>query len=148
MNEIGEELQTFPVFGAASTPNATSTSLPSYTSRQPGPPSYNSTAMLLSPIWLRQHLLLLAAFSQLKTAIQALDADNTGRGTNGSARDTQARLRDLDNSGRWGLFVEMAVRRFGIWQTKYVAKGIDDLPPLDVLMVWCAYLGSPRWYVF
>jgi hypothetical protein len=125
---------------------STSTVLPTYTSRQPGPPAYHlSPTTLLSPVWLRQHLLLLAAFSRLKHVIQALDFGDNRAAEGKDTQDTQACLRDLDESGRWGLFTEMAARRFGIWQVKYIAEGIAELPPLDVLMVWCAYLGSPGW---
>lgn len=128
--------------------NTTATSLPQYIRQQPAPPPYNPPATLLSPVWLKQHLLLLALFSQLKTTIESLDLGSPVNEPNDEIRDTQSCLRDLDERGRWGVFVEMAVRRFGMWQAKYVAEGVEDLPPLDVLMVWCAYLGSPRWCVF
>jgi hypothetical protein len=96
---------------------STSTVLPTYTSRQPGPPAYHlSPTTLLSPVWLRQHLLLLAAFSRLKHVIQALDFGDNRAAEGKDTQDTQACLRDLDESGRWGLFTEMAARRFGIWQ--------------------------------
>lgn len=121
---------------------STSTVLPTYPSRQP--PEYHlSPTTLLSSVWLRQHLLLLAAFSRLRQVVQALDLGNNRAAEGEDTQDTQACLRNLDGSGRWGLFTEMAARRFGIWQVKYIAV---ELPLLDVLMVWCAYLGSPgRW---
>jgi hypothetical protein len=124
---------------------STSTVLPTYASRQPGPPEYHlSPTTMLSSVWLRQHLLLLAAFSRLRQVVQALDLGNNRAADGEDTQDTQACLRNLDGSGRWGLFTEMATRRFGIWQVKYIAV---ELPLLDVLVVWCAYLGSPGWWL-
>lgn len=42
--------------------------------------------------------------------------------------------------------MEMAVRRFGYWQERLLALKSTALPPLDVLLVWATYLGSPIWY--
>jgi hypothetical protein len=126
---------------------ASSATLPAYDMRQPPCPSYAFTTTL-SPIRLRQHLLLLAAVSQLKDSILALSVGSECRPLSGAFKGTQDCLRELDERGRWGLFVEMAARRFGVWQEKCIALNVTELPPLDVLMVWCSYLGSPVWSSF
>jgi hypothetical protein len=52
----------------------------------------------------------------------------------------------LPDQDKWALFTEMAVKRFGLWQTRLVAGSNEpELPPLDVLLVWMTYLGSPNW---
>ncbi|KAF8202036.1 hypothetical protein K438DRAFT_1491970, partial [Mycena galopus ATCC 62051] len=50
---------------------------------------------------------------------------------------------------RWAWFVGLSVERFEKWckalRPHHVAKGLA-LPPLDVLMVWHAYMLNPGWY--
>ncbi|KAH9930331.1 uncharacterized protein B0H18DRAFT_994444, partial [Fomitopsis serialis] len=64
--------------------------------------------------------------------------------------------RDLDSTQetprRWAWFVCLAVERFRRW-TKHVNANQDieswvkaEAPPLDVLMVWHAYMLNPTWY--
>ncbi|KAF8191589.1 hypothetical protein K438DRAFT_1591187 [Mycena galopus ATCC 62051] len=57
----------------------------------------------------------------------------------------------LNDERRWTCFVGMAVERFELWckalQPSHSEKGIAAiLPPVDVLMVWHAYLLNPGWY--
>jgi hypothetical protein len=49
----------------------------------------------------------------------------------------------LTTECKWALFVQMATWRFGIWLDKLVAQGNPSIPPLDVLLIWSTYLGSP-----
>ncbi|PPR07442.1 hypothetical protein CVT24_007708 [Panaeolus cyanescens] len=56
-----------------------------------------------------------------------------------------------DDEGRWRYFVGFAVERFDTWceslEEKDVSLSWDEfLPPVDVLMVWHAYLLNPLWY--
>ncbi|KAF8638227.1 hypothetical protein AX16_010537, partial [Volvariella volvacea WC 439] len=59
-----------------------------------------------------------------------------------------------DPKRRWGWFIGIAVERFERWCMTFpstsdespIYVGRDDLPPLDVMMVWHAYLLNPRWY--
>ncbi|KAF8548444.1 hypothetical protein OG21DRAFT_1394747, partial [Imleria badia] len=59
-------------------------------------------------------------------------------------------VRTMDGTTRWGWFVSLAVERFQRW-----CVGVRDmqagtienmLPPIDVVMVWHAYLLNPIWY--
>ncbi|GBE89583.1 hypothetical protein SCP_1602460 [Sparassis crispa] len=108
-----------------------------------GPSAYHiGDATLHAPLveldHLRAHLALLRAFKALRTLIE--DADELG---------LQA-LR-MDSTARWAWFVGLAVERFQRW-TAVVRKGdlltwvAAELPPIDVLMVWHAYLLNPGWY--
>lgn len=48
---------------------------------------------------------------------------------------------------RWSIFVHLLVCRFMLWQEKCLVRGrplANELPPLDVLLVWITYLASPR----
>jgi hypothetical protein len=72
---------------------------------------------------LQQHLRILGAFYQLRqmvTAAASWDADPI-----------------------WAAFVNRAVHRFNLWaQTTSIMVHVDSdsLPPIDVLMVWHAYM--------
>ncbi|KAF8191598.1 hypothetical protein K438DRAFT_1591296 [Mycena galopus ATCC 62051] len=87
---------------------------------------------------IKDHLALLNAFAELKISVEGM---------------TNAGIRHLpsDNERRWALFIGMAVERFELWckelQPSHSEKGIAAiLPPIDVLMVWHAYLLNPGWY--
>ncbi|KAL0950317.1 hypothetical protein HGRIS_010292 [Hohenbuehelia grisea] len=52
---------------------------------------------------------------------------------------------------KWAAFVAVAVERFERWYNTLSSLDaeeitIDDLPPVDVMMVWHAYLLNPGWY--
>ncbi|TFY79889.1 hypothetical protein EWM64_g4122 [Hericium alpestre] len=53
---------------------------------------------------------------------------------------------------RWAWFVSLAVERFERWSRVVVARGdigdwiATEIPPLDVCMVWHAYLLNPHRY--
>ncbi|KAH7913933.1 hypothetical protein BJ138DRAFT_1144785 [Hygrophoropsis aurantiaca] len=88
---------------------------------------------LLNPEQLKGHLLILNAFHQLKLSIEETSDDHFPR--NGQA---------LDNSQRWAWFVSFAVERFERWCSSLPLELSEErLPPLDVVMVWHAYLLNP-----
>ncbi|OSX64414.1 hypothetical protein POSPLADRAFT_1032777 [Postia placenta MAD-698-R-SB12] len=94
------------------------------------PRSLNSTA----------HLRLLGAFKALRSTVE----ENLGA----QLPDTVA---GLDAAQRWAWFVGLAVDRFERWAAFVSSKALKswvktDFPPLDVLMVWHAYMLNPRWY--
>ncbi|KAH9930332.1 uncharacterized protein B0H18DRAFT_148066 [Fomitopsis serialis] len=71
----------------------------------------------------------------------------------GGPAGARARSRyDSRGPRRWAWFVYMAVERFRRWVKCVTAnKDVDawvetEIPPLDVLMVWHAYMLNPTWY--
>ncbi|KAG9316181.1 hypothetical protein JVU11DRAFT_2202 [Chiua virens] len=85
------------------------------------------------------HLALLHAFDALRHDVESGDL---------SRLPQDARI--MDAGTRWGWFLNLAVERFERW-----CKSIRDvqsdaiertLPPIDVVMVWHAYLLNPIWY--
>ncbi|RDB20076.1 hypothetical protein Hypma_013082 [Hypsizygus marmoreus] len=56
-----------------------------------------------------------------------------------------------DKDRRWAWFVGLAVERFSMWYSSLrpsdTYRLVEELlPPLDVLMVWHAYMLNPGWY--
>ncbi|KAJ7276641.1 hypothetical protein C8J57DRAFT_1176997 [Mycena rebaudengoi] len=89
---------------------------------------------------IKDHLALLHAFSELKIQVEGLP-------------DADIPLLPSDKERRWACFVGFAVERFEKWcknlqpGPSQSEKGIATiLPPIDVLMVWHAYLLNPMWY--
>ncbi|KAJ6555800.1 hypothetical protein B0H19DRAFT_1151153 [Mycena capillaripes] len=87
---------------------------------------------------LKEHLALLHAFADLKTKVEAL-------------ADGEIAQMPSDTERRWAWFVGLAVERFEKW-CKALRRSDAEvefetvLPPIDVLMVWHAYLLNPGWY--
>ncbi|KAJ7119045.1 hypothetical protein C8R44DRAFT_625746 [Mycena epipterygia] len=133
---------------------------PSYTSADPpsisapagapeAPPAYSfpttfsigggrTTKPFVNTRQIKDHLALLHAFAELKIKVQEM---------------SNAGLPNLpsDNERRWAWFVGLAVERFEKWcwalTPSHSEKGLGTLlPPIDVLMVWHAYLLNPGWY--
>ncbi|CAL1714287.1 unnamed protein product [Somion occarium] len=118
------------------------------------PPSYSApksykigSHTLGSPLvdvdQLKAHLALLHAFKLLRTDIQSKSAEEL---------KLPRVVNLLDENKRWAWFVGLAVERFQRWvktvkYTSEISEWIEqELPPLDVLMVWHAYLLNPIWY--
>lgn len=89
---------------------------------------------------MKRHLRLLAAFDALRTRV---------RKTKESTGDV------LDENTRWTVFSTRAEKRFEDWVEELFALRDDDsgplterdeLPGLDVVMVWHAYMLNPRRY--
>ncbi|KAG1808580.1 uncharacterized protein BJ212DRAFT_1381845 [Suillus subaureus] len=93
-----------------------------------------STQHLVRPDQLKAHLQLLAAFSHLKQQVVASESLVAGL--------------ESDSEKRWVWFVNMAVERFErwCWTIKQYDTVEQRLPPIDVTMVWHAYLLNPSWY--
>ena len=137
--------------------------LPPYTTLphpEPEPPQYtlpetftigqHTTRHLVRPDQLRAHLQLLAAFDHLKQRVIASERLITGL--------------ENDSEKRWVWFVNLAVersvhqhlrpplnslveaRRFERWCLSIKQSDTVEqlLPPIDVTMVWHAYLLNPR----
>ncbi|KAF8664178.1 hypothetical protein AX16_000799, partial [Volvariella volvacea WC 439] len=91
---------------------------------------------------LKAHLSLLGAFAELREKVEMEYMDLPE--WNYSMPN--------DPKRRWGWFIGIAVERFEQWCMALLPHdphnyiGRDDLPPLDVMMVWHAYLLNPRWY--
>ncbi|KAI5476686.1 hypothetical protein MNV49_007400 [Pseudohyphozyma bogoriensis] len=101
-----------------------------------------ATPPLVTPLELKQHLVVLAAFHELKRAVQAPDLVIAGAGGGCSVEDKDA---------RWSVFLCEAVERFERWiamlaTSESVVLGPAELPPLDVALVWHAYTLNPKWY--
>ncbi|KIP02258.1 hypothetical protein PHLGIDRAFT_130825, partial [Phlebiopsis gigantea 11061_1 CR5-6] len=89
---------------------------------------------------LKAHLALLGAFKQLRTAVEEAEA-----------ADWPPATQRLGPAQRWAWFVGLAVDRFTSWVKVVRLCALDvwveqDLPPLDVLMIWHAYMLNPTWY--
>ncbi|KAF7375454.1 hypothetical protein MSAN_00433300 [Mycena sanguinolenta] len=85
---------------------------------------------------IEDHLRLLQAFAELKISVEGMD-DRIEMPS--------------DKELRWSWFVGLAVERFERWCKALKPSHMDHglamiLPPLDVLMVWHAYLLNPGWY--
>ncbi|KAK7037403.1 hypothetical protein VNI00_011153 [Paramarasmius palmivorus] len=104
------------------------------------------TGPLVSMSNIKGHLRLLRAFAQLKYKLDSLrDLEVTSQFPRYTPRNADK---------RWEWFVGLAVERFGLWcqwvQDRKI-RDVDDLskhylPPLDVFMVWHAYMLNPAWY--
>ncbi|KZV73874.1 hypothetical protein PENSPDRAFT_251450 [Peniophora sp. CONT] len=96
---------------------------------------------------LKLHLALLHAFAELRTQVENQTGD--------AAAYFPQEAQQLSPERRWTWFVHLAVERFERW-TRHLPrtplKGADSLwdernaPPLDVWLVWHAYLLNPRCY--
>lgn len=96
-----------------------------------------SKVHLVTPSQLKGHLALLHAFHELKKKVQEGVDDRFPEYT-----------RTLDGERRWTWFVALAVERFDRWciTIKHTDEEWMGLPPIDVVMVWHAYLLNPSWY--
>jgi len=112
-----------------------STAPPQYTF----PESFNignvPTPPFVDSAQLKGHLALLHSFARLRSQMYELSASVV--------------VEDKDR--RWAWFVSLAVERFTTWcESLTVADTTlpaeEVFPPLDVIMVWHAYMLNPRWY--
>ncbi|EMD39261.1 hypothetical protein CERSUDRAFT_112923 [Gelatoporia subvermispora B] len=90
---------------------------------------------------IKAHLALLDSFHDLRTSVEQYRP----------SLDTPEFARPPAGPQRWSWFAERAVGRFQRWLTKVSVQDTQeweekDIPPLDVLMVWHAYMLHPRWY--
>ncbi|KAG6811588.1 hypothetical protein H0H92_006711 [Tricholoma furcatifolium] len=122
---------------------------------EPLPPEYYSlpptfgigrkhTPHLVNVAQIKGHLALLNAFTNLQSHV---------RGLTWSPADSEEAIRDMpfNVDTRWVWFVSMAVERFQLWCEALHSNDlsrpvIEFLPPIDVLMVWHAYLLNPGWF--
>ncbi|KAK7037408.1 hypothetical protein VNI00_011158 [Paramarasmius palmivorus] len=104
------------------------------------------TSPLVSMSHVKGHLRLLHAFATLRSQIINL-----------SERDIEDKFpwfTPHNKDKRWAWFVGLAVERFELWCRWASDRDINDindllqyyLPPLDVFMVWHAYMLNPGWY--
>ncbi|KAF9463653.1 hypothetical protein BDZ94DRAFT_1258236 [Collybia nuda] len=101
-----------------------------------------TSAPLVDSAQLKGHLALLHAFVGLRQRVDDFD---------GYVKQAIPLMPD-DLERRWAWFVGLAVERFSSWCFNLEFYDIyeepieDILPPLDVLMVWHAYMLNPRRY--
>jgi hypothetical protein len=59
-------------------------------------------------------------------------------------------VEEWDKEAGWGIYLELAVPRFQTWISQYMVVKDEDLtsriPPLDVLLVWHAFMLNPGPY--
>lgn len=93
-----------------------------------------TTGPLVTSSQLHAHLGLLQHFWDLRQAVE-----------NGKDARIPASAQALEPELRWAWFVALAVDRFERWvkAIRYNFAVDDSLPPLDVVMVWHAYLLNP-----
>ncbi|KAG6845551.1 hypothetical protein H0H87_007795 [Tephrocybe sp. NHM501043] len=87
------------------------------------------------------HLALLHSFASLRAQIQDLP-------TQTSDSEHATNYMPYDQDARWAWFVSLAVERFTHWCESLTSSdasrpAAEFLPPIDVLMVWHAYLLNP-----
>ncbi|KAF9463652.1 hypothetical protein BDZ94DRAFT_1192440, partial [Collybia nuda] len=105
--------------------------------------SKRTSAPLVNSAQLKGHLALLHAFARLRQRVDGFD---------GYVKQAIPLMPD-DLERRWAWFVGLAVERFSSWCLNLefydiYEKPIEDvLPPIDVMMVWHAYMLNPGWYV-
>lgn len=116
------------------------------TSRQqiPGPSfeiaSRRTSGPLVSIAQVQGHLRLLRAFHNLRVIVEEC-----------KDRRIPAFAAQMDKESRWIWFITLAIDRFERWVKslqfvpleKFISK---HFPPIDVWMVWHAYLLNPCWY--
>ncbi|KAG8743104.1 hypothetical protein FRC10_000404 [Ceratobasidium sp. 414] len=102
-----------------------------------------STLPLVTIAEVKAHLLLLGAFEQLKRKCEEEDLV-----------DVQKKLPPLHKEAKWPLFLERARERFDLWVAKVVngrsgriSLWHEEIPPLDVVFMWHAYLLNPIIYL-
>ncbi|KZP09938.1 hypothetical protein FIBSPDRAFT_759154, partial [Athelia psychrophila] len=96
--------------------------------------------LLVTPSQLQGHLRLLERFSDLRQQVESIEGNQDFR--------IPASAQALEPELRWTWFVTLAVDRFERWAKamQYNIAVDESLPPLDVAMVWHAYLLNPGWY--
>ncbi|KAI0683786.1 hypothetical protein BC835DRAFT_1422969 [Cytidiella melzeri] len=125
--------------------------LPDYSEDRELPPNYTPPktykvgghtlyAPLVRVAQVKAHLCLLRAIKNLRTVVE-----------DGQDGRFPSLARDLAPPQRWGWFINLAVERFWRWVkvvklTKLSPWIHEELPPLDVLMVWHTYMLNPVWY--
>ncbi|KAI0791997.1 hypothetical protein C8Q75DRAFT_805043 [Abortiporus biennis] len=98
---------------------------------------------LVSTEELKAHLALLRAFKLLRETVKERTAFELGLPPAAHA---------LEKDQRWAWFVGLAVERFYRWLHVVPFRVtvdewiLEEMPPIDVLMVWHAYLLNPAWY--
>ncbi|PCH42480.1 hypothetical protein WOLCODRAFT_120640 [Wolfiporia cocos MD-104 SS10] len=111
---------------------------------EPSPYRIGSSSLqspLVNVTYVRSHLSLLSAFKKLRITIEHNERLNLPQ-----------LAKDLNQSQRWCWFVNLAVDRFHKWaEIMHNTNGsrnwdAEFIPPLDVLMVWHAYMLNPIWY--
>ncbi|KAF8549934.1 hypothetical protein OG21DRAFT_1447248 [Imleria badia] len=95
---------------------------------------------LVSPQHVKGHIRLLRAFYNLRITVE-----------DGKDRRIPWYAMKMEKDARWRWFVHLAVERFEQWvkslQFVSLEKFVTEhMPPVDVWMVWHAYLLSPCWY--
>ncbi|KIJ63482.1 hypothetical protein HYDPIDRAFT_168332 [Hydnomerulius pinastri MD-312] len=92
--------------------------------------------LLVRPQDLKGHLTILHAFRSLRQIVEQ-----------GDIPDLPEHARTMDPERRWGWFIHLAVERFDRWcSTMRETDGVQlNLPPVDVVMVWHAYLLNPMY---
>ncbi|EIW76428.1 hypothetical protein CONPUDRAFT_168971 [Coniophora puteana RWD-64-598 SS2] len=102
--------------------------------------NHETSGPLVSTTQVKAYLRLLRAFHQLKVSVE--DDEN---------KKLPRFAMEMDKISRWTWFVTLAVDRFEKWLTIVKFAPLDKFlnkhfPPLDVWMVWHAYLLNPIWY--
>ncbi|KAH6908085.1 hypothetical protein BKA70DRAFT_1562720 [Coprinopsis sp. MPI-PUGE-AT-0042] len=93
--------------------------------------------VLVTLAQIKGHLALLNAFADLKRAVA-------------TCQDPIPQM-PADAEKRWAWFVNLAAERFDRWVRTLKEEDKElpmdtALPPIDILMVWHAYMLNPRWY--
>ncbi|KZT69341.1 hypothetical protein DAEQUDRAFT_726929 [Daedalea quercina L-15889] len=102
--------------------------------------SHKITESLVDLEHIKAHLNLLGAFRNMRNRVE--DCPDTS---------LPEVAQFLDGSQRWAWFVGLALERFHRWvknvkQMELATWITDEIPPLDVMMIWHAYMLNPIWY--
>lgn len=93
-----------------------------------------TTGPLVTPSQLKGHLGLMRQFWDLRQKVESANQDSR----------LPAFTTRMDSELRWAYFVTLAVDRFERWvKNMPVSSTPFCFPPIDVIMVWHAYLLNP-----
>ncbi|GHJ90217.1 hypothetical protein NliqN6_6619 [Naganishia liquefaciens] len=133
------------------------------TARADGPPSYASTSAPIAPPPIDERTLLPASFRvgpfnvapfvtvpEMQLHLRLLAAFDTMQQKVRITPETQGDI--LDGDTRWAVFCVRAKQEFQRWALELRRRGYrgmlrgEDLPGLEVMMVWHSYMLNPRKY--
>ncbi|KAF9644170.1 hypothetical protein BDM02DRAFT_3175056, partial [Thelephora ganbajun] len=115
------------------------------------PPSYDDTTFtigsrtvsrpLVTIEQLKSHLRLLGMFARMKQKVEEPDSDPQ------LAENIPSLAKAQSPQKRWVWFLELAVERFERWVASLnTSGGLFIIPPIDVWIIWHAYMLNPMWY--
>ncbi|KAL0950339.1 hypothetical protein HGRIS_010309 [Hohenbuehelia grisea] len=135
--------EVLPTYTAAPATN----DLPNYSFPESFRVGTKTTSPFVTDAQLKGHLALLRAFTELKQQVETDETLHQYFTANMPVASDSEDFRER----KWTAYVAIAVERFERWYNTLSSSDsqaftTDHLPPVDVMMVWHAYLLNPGWY--